>query len=35
MNTDMSVLIVHMVSVLGPHGQCSCSTWSFFMVMMT
>ena len=34
MNTDMSVFMVHMVSVHGPHGQCSWSTWSVFMVHM-
>ena len=26
MNTDMSVFMVHMVSVHGPHGQCSWYT---------
>ena len=35
MNTDMSVLMVYMVSVHGRDGQCSCSTRSVFMVMMT
>ena len=30
--TDMSVFMVHMVSVHGPHGQCSWSTWSVFII---
>ena len=34
MNTDMTVSMVHMVSVHGPHGQCSWSTSSVFMVIM-